>query len=299
MKRVGFSVFMVISFLLAHSVFALAPIIPLPKTVGAPLSLTIEPNGDTVLEGARITQITGSTIFASQYWGELPVRWIIRTDSKTSFKHRFGNPIVLSQFTLGHFVSVEGVFNGSSDSLGIDAKSIKNWSISTEGSSFTGMVASAPDASGAFILKNGDGSTVLVKPKATSTVMRGTVSIVPAAIALGDRILETTGVYNHLDRSLAADSVKIFQDKQKFTPRNFEGKLTRLDGIALPTIAAVKVGDKEYTVHLPATTEILRKNKSKTTLQRFVVGDTIRFYGAIREAEWSVVDAEVVRTLEF
>lgn len=299
MKTAGFLFVSVVIFSAGHSAYALAPVIPSPKTVGAPLALTIEENGDTVVEGARVTQITGSTLFASQYWVALPVRWIIRTDAKTALKHRFGNPIVLSQFSLGDFISIEGIFNGSSDSLGLDAKSIKNWSISTEGSTFTGTVTSAPDAGGAFILKIGDGSTVFVKPKATSTVIRGIVSIMPAAIALGDRVLETTGVYNHLNRSLVAESVKIFQDKQKFAARNFEGKLTRLDGITLPTVAAVNVGDKEYTVYFSDKTIILRKDRSKTTLQRFVVGDTIRFYGAIREAEWSVIDAEVVRTLEF
>lgn len=298
MKIVGFLVLgAIVAF--AQGVFALAPEIPSPKTVGAPLALTIEENGDTVVEGARVTQITGSTLFASQYWGALPVRWIIRTDAKTALKHRFGNPIVLSQFSLGDFISVEGVFNGSSDSLGIDAKSIKDWSVSTEGSTFSGTVVSAPDPSGAFILQIGDGSTIFVKPKATSTMIRGIVSIVPAAIALGDRVLETTGVYNHLDRSLSADSVKIFQDKHKFAARNFEGKLTRLDSVTLPTIAVVNVGGKEYIVNLSEKTIVLRKDKTKTTLQRFVAGDMVRFYGAIREAEWSTVDAEVVRTLEF
>ncbi|TSC85172.1 MAG: hypothetical protein G01um101417_39 [Parcubacteria group bacterium Gr01-1014_17] len=299
MKIAGFLFALAIIFCVGYSAYALAPEIPSPKTVGAPLALTIEENGDTIVEGARITQITGSTIFASQHWGMLPVRWIIRTDAKTSLKHRFGNPIVLAQFALGHFISVEGVFNGSSDSLGVDAKSIKNWSVSTEGSSFAGTVASAPDQSGAFILQIGDGSTVFIKPKATSTVIRGIVAIPPSAIALGDRVLETTGVYNHLDRSLSADSVKIFQDKQKFSSRNFEGKLTRLDSVTLPTVAAVVVNGKEFTVYLPEKTLILRKDKAKTTLQRFVAGDIVRFYGAIREAEWSVVDAEVLRTLEF
>ncbi len=300
MRKISFPFIIgLVIFSFAVAAYALAPSIPSPKTVGAPLTITIEEDGDTVIEGARITQITGTTIFAAQYWGTLPVRWIIRTNAKTLFKHRFGNPLVFSQLSMGDFISVEGIFNGSSDSLGIDAKSIKNWSVSTEGSSFAGTVASAPDQSGSFILQIGDGSTVFIKPKATSTVIRGIVSIAPAAIVLGDRVLETTGVYNHLDRSLVADSVKIFQDKQKFAARNFEGKLTRLDGIALPTIATTIVGGKEYTVYLPENTLVLRKDRAKTTLKRFVVGDTVRFYGAIREAEWSVVDAEVLRTLEF
>lgn len=275
------------------------PSIPSPSTVGSPLSLTIEDDGDTVLQGARITQITGTTIFAAQYWGLLPVRWIIRTDPKTLLTHRFGNPIVFSQLSLGDFVSAEGTFNGGSDTLGMDAKSIKDWSVSTEGSSFAGMVASAPDQNGAFILTLGDGNTVLVKPKPGASVVRGVVAIISSVIAQGDRVLAATGVYNHLDRSLDASTIKIFQDKKKFAPRNFEGTLVRLDGTALPTLMLMKTDEGEYRVYLSDKTEIMKKNRAKTNLVRFVVGDTLRFYGAVREADWSAVDAEVVRTLEF
>lgn len=283
----------------AQGVDALAPVIPSPKTVGAPLSLTIEEDGDTALQGARITQITGTTIFAAQYWGLLPVRWIIRTDSKTLITHRFGNPIVFSQLSVGDFVSAEGAFNGGSDTLGIDAKSIKDWSVSTEGSSFTGTIASAPDQNGSFILQLGDGNTVFVKPKPGASVARGVVAIAPSAIAQGDRVLETTGVYNHLDRSLEANIIKIFQDKKKFAARNFEGELMRLDSTALPTTMLVKTNDGEYRVFLSEKTEIVKKNRAKTTLVRFIAGDTLRFYGALREADWTAVDAEIIRTLEF
>ncbi len=49
-------------------------------------------------------------------------------------------------------------------------------------------------------------------------------------------------------------------------------------------------------------TPILKNNKSIAQIARFVVGDTIRFYGAVREEEKTltdalVVDAEVVRNL--
>lgn len=283
----------------AQGVGALAPAIPSPSTVGAPLSLMIEEDGDTALQGARITQITGTTIFAAQYWGLLPVRWIIRTGPKTLFTHRFGNPIVFSQLSVGDFISTEGVFNGGSDTLGMDAKSIKDWSVSTEGSSFAGTVASAPDQNGAFILTLGDGNTVLVKPKPSASVARGVVAITPSAIVAGDRVLEATGVYNHLDRSLAADIVKIFQDQKKFAPRNFEGTLVRLDSTTLPTQMLMKTDEGEYRVYLSEKTNIMKKNRAKTNLVRFVAGDTLRFYGAVREADWSAVDAEVVRTLEF
>lgn len=278
---------------------ALNPVIPSSKAVGSPLSLSIEDNGDTLIEGARILQISGTTLFAAQYWGVLPVRWVIRTNEKTKYTHRFGNPIVFSKLSVGDFLTIEGAFNGSSDSMGVDAKSIKNWSVSTEGSSFAGKVVSAPDVNGAFILQQGDGNTVFVKPNPNASVLRGVVPIQPAAIVLNDTILESTGVYNHLDRSLAANSIKIYQDKQKFAPRNFEGTMMRLDGTTLPTTATIKVGNTEYRVILSEKASILKKDKSKVTLQRFMEGDKVRFYGSIREAEWTTVDAEVLRTLEF
>jgi ribosomal protein L19 len=274
-------------------------VIPSPKSVGAPLSLSIEDSGDTALHGARITQITGTTVFAVQYWELLPVRWVIRTSETTKYAHRFGNPIVFSQLSVGDFLSVEGSFSGTSDSLGVDAKSIKNWSVSTEGSSFEGKVSSLVDQSGVFILTLGDGNTVLVKPRSGAAVTRGVVRVGAGDVRAGDKIIEVTGVYNHLDRSLAADTIKIFQDAKKFAPRNFQGELVRIDATTLPTVIVVRVVGQEYTVYLSDKTEVLRKDKSKVRLERFVVGDTVRFYGRVREAEWTSVDAEVLRTLEF
>ena len=44
---------------------------------------------------------------------------------------------------------------------------------------------------------------------------------------------------------------------------------------------------------------MMSKNKAETTLQRFTVGDKVRFYGAIRQTNLFEIDAEIIRNLNF
>ena len=84
-----------------------------------------------------------------------------------------------------------------------------------------------------------------------------------------------------------------------FAPRNFEGTLKSISGTTLPATLVVTVSGTDYTVYLAKTTVVLKKNRSAATLGRFVVDDTVRFYGAIRQANFTEIDAEIVRDLNF
>jgi len=54
-----------------------------------------------------------------------------------------------------------------------------------------------------------------------------------------------------------------------------------------------------YTVYLAKGASVLKKNRAAATLGRFVVDDTVRFYGAVRQTNFTEVDAEIVRDLNF
>jgi hypothetical protein len=54
-----------------------------------------------------------------------------------------------------------------------------------------------------------------------------------------------------------------------------------------------------YTVHLSAKTSVLNTAKKPANLVRFVVGDTVRLFGAIRKDSLTTIDAEVIRDLAF
>jgi tRNA(Ile2) C34 agmatinyltransferase TiaS len=44
---------------------------------------------------------------------------------------------------------------------------------------------------------------------------------------------------------------------------------------------------------------VLNNAKKKTTLSRFVVGDTVRMYGSIRQNNLSEIDVDTIRDLAF
>jgi hypothetical protein len=83
-----------------------------------------------------------------------------------------------------------------------------------------------------------------------------------------------------------------------FNARNFEGKLKSVNNSGeLPTLVVSTEG-KDYRVFLKKPLIILNKAKNPVSIKRYLEGDTVRVYGAIREAEEPIIDAEVVRNVD-
>ena len=112
-------------------------------------------------------------------------------------------------------------------------------------------------------------------------------------------MLSAPGTYDYPTNTLTASSVDVYQSKSIFTSRNFEGTLKSICGTALPAVLTVTVGGTDYTAYLPDKSAVLKSNKSATSLTRFVVGDTVRLYGKIRQANLTEIDADTVRDLNF
>ncbi|MDO8564864.1 MAG: hypothetical protein Q7R88_02620, partial [bacterium] len=143
---------------------------------------------------------------------------------------------------------------------------------------------------------------IILRPATTTTVRKGTVSLPWNKIIKGDSIVLADGVYDYVNNTLSAQQVMVFQSKTPFAAKNYEGVLKQVEGTALPTALIVTVGGADYRVELSAQSSVLKKNKTKAEIRRFIVGDKVRFYGPLREEPFTVrderiVDAEVVRNL--
>ena len=73
--------------------------------------------------------------------------------------------------------------------------------------------------------------------------------------------------------------------------------MQEIAGTTLPTAIRVLIGKTSFWVNLGDKAIVLRKNRSKALLSRFIVGDRVRLYGAIREVDEAIIDAEIVRNL--
>lgn len=287
-----------------------------PASVGAGRpEVHIKQDGMMTMRGAKVDQIVGTTFFLQLKWGQLPMRFTMKTDTKTEVRKRYGGAAAVAQIKVGDYLDAEGDFFVGSDFFGLTAKNVKDWSLQEEREMFSGTIVEiSPDAT--FTLRTPPGKIILVRPatpnqssqnsdatgQATTTIRKGSVSIPWSRLMKGDTVPLANGVYDYAKNTLTAGELIIFQPKTAFAARNYEGVLKYIEVPRLPTSLTVTAEGADYTVRLTEKTAVQRKNRAPAEIARFVAGDTVRFYGALREEEKTlrdelIVDAEVVRNL--
>lgn len=271
-----------------------------PATVGAGKpEVHIKTDGTMTVRSAKVDQILNTTLFLTTRWGTMPLRWTMKTDADTTVVKRYGGNARVADIKLGDYIDVEGDFFVGSDFFGLTAKNIKDWSLQEEAGTFSGKIVE--HNANNFVLQTPT-QNITVQPATSTSIKKGGVWISWNRLKNGDTVVLADGVYDYAKNTLTANQIVVFQPTAAFAARNYEGVLTRIDVPRLPAILAVTVGGTLYTVLLSEKTVVLKKGRALAELSRFVAGDTIRFYGPLRQEEnilrdELVVDAEVVRNL--
>ncbi len=271
-----------------------------PRKFGSTVELHVMDNGHVKIEGAQIDKIAGSTFYTKIYWGQTSLRITVRTNASTVFTKHYGGTMPLSDVAEGDFISLEGDFYTGSSVLDVTASSVKDWSAQKESDTFTGTISAVTATTPpGFILSRIGQPQVIVMVSPTTQITRGNIS--SATLAAGDTVLSVIGTFDHLNNTLAADSVKLYQDMSVFAPRNFEGKIVSVSGTSLPVQVVFSTTEngkmKQYTAVIPANASVLNAKRIPASIGRFLVGDSIRIYGAIRETSQMTVDAQIIRNL--
>ncbi len=272
------------------------PALPIREALYSEVS--IDKNGNIIIGGTSVLQISGTNIFTYTTWGAAKIRWVITTSTSTEFTRRFGGATDITDITAGDRLNVEGTLYGlGGDSLVIKAKKIKNWSKENEPGEFTGIAANlnVEKRRLTIIVRNGLNVEAILAPGIY--IKKGAREIELSELKNGDNILSTSGIYNAIDRIVTVDRMEIFQEQSIFTPRNFQGTLKSIAGTELPTSLVLIIGGKDYSVKLPQGTLVMNKARASAVLERFLIGDIVRVYGAIEKTDFSVIDAEIVRNI--
>ena len=259
--------------------------------------LQIKPDGTFSGKNLTVVQVAGKNVFGRATWGQAFVRITMLMNASTTVKKAHGEPAEIRDIAEGDLLDVEGALVSGADSVMINAKTVRDISLEKTGKTISGTVTSINYNGLVFVVGRNSASTT-VQVSASTPLKKGVRSIEFATIKSGDTVSAVEGVYDYRTNTLSASRVEIYQDTKVFAPRNFEGVL-KTTSSSLPATLTVSVGEKEYTVSLQANATILNKAKSKTALSRFVVGDTVRFFGSIRQSNMSEIDADTVRDLAF
>ena len=259
--------------------------------------IRITPEGKVSIKKAKVFQVAGRNFYTRVYWDNVFLRVTVVTNEKTKITKNYGEGATVEDIKEGHLLDIEGAFPSSSDSFIITADSIKDISLEKEKLTTSGTVLSVKGEADEFIMKTGKGNTITVTTSGAS-IKRGIISINGGELKAGERVTNAEGVYDYANDILAAANVQIYQDKSAFVPHNFKGKIKGISGSAFPATIVVGLTKKDYTVIIRDKTKLLNTRGGSIGLSRFLVGDTVRFYGAVRQDDLSIVDSvEIFRNL--
>lgn len=252
-------------------------------------------DGKASVSAIKVMQIAGSTFYVRLYWGDAFVRMTIKTNSTTKFLRATDEPTTIKEVREGDILDVVGELQSGTDTLTLTASSIKNSSVQKEQTTFSGIVTAVDFPLRTFTLNSKERGAIIIKTATSTQFSKGTRMLDLEHVRVGDHITKTAGDYDIPSKTLSAQSVTTYVDLALFKPRLFVGTLAET-----PTsveVASIKVAANGalFTVFINDKTTILRNNRAATTLQRFVLGDTIRLYGTRREVDEPIIDAEVIR----
>ncbi|TSC55029.1 MAG: hypothetical protein LiPW30_495 [Parcubacteria group bacterium LiPW_30] len=300
------SVFVLTSFIFIFSAFGLsASAVTLP-TVDSLINDTasqiyVDRDGHAIIGGVKVTQVAGVTYFSRLIWGESFIRLTVKTNSKTKFANKFGEPISAKELKEGDILVVEGELESASQTMTIIPRTVRNISNQTENNEFSGTVSNIRFDSDTFTLttKTKGPITISVNNGTTTEIKKGSRIINLSSLRSGDKVTKVDGVLNHATNQMVAKNIVVYVDMNTFKPRNFQGVIKEISGATLPLNFTATIGGADYLVKLNEKTTILNNLKNSAKLSRFEAGDRVRFYGAIEESDSLIVGkVEVLRNLD-
>lgn len=253
----------------------------------------IDKDGNIRVNQAKIIQVAGTTFYVRYYVGAAFIKILVKTDTKTKTFRRFGDEISIDQIVTGDIINIEGQIENGADNLSVVATKLTNFSNQKEIGNFKGTIAGMGSTTGSFILNTKNGNVTITTGTSTQ-IKKGSRIIGSDLVKNGDTVTDVVGIYDHKTKTIDANVVVVYINKKIFAERNFEGLLKSISAENPPTLI-VNLEGKDYSVILTSKTTILNKNKRNTSLKRYLEGDTVRVYGAIREAEEPIIDAQIVR----
>ena len=231
-------------------------------------------------------------------WGEIFIRLVVVGDATTKVTKAYGETASMTDIKEKDIIDVEGALASGGSSLVINALSIRDANLVVAGKTLSGVVTATNAASSTITVVDPTlGKTTVIASNASIT--KGVRPIQFADTKVGDVVLSAVGSYDYEKKTFTATSISIFQDASIFTARNFEGKLKSVSSTVLPSVLVVTIGATDYSVYVDEKGTVLNSARKPASLSRFVAGDTVRFFGAIRSTNLTEVDAEVLRDLNF
>lgn len=267
----------------------------LPVLVFAGSEVHITKDGLATLTVVKVMQQAGTTFYTRLYWGDSFVRMILKTNSRTKYYRATGEATTINEISEGNSLDVTGELESGTNGLSLIAFTIRNSSVQKEWSTFSGKVSNVDLNVRSLILQTKANGDITVLTSTTTVFTKGSRTLDLEHVKVGDNITKVSGDYDLSTKILVATNINTFVDQNYYKPKLFEGKLVEVTSTTTPISIKVSLSGVVYTINISDKTVVLNKARNNVSLSRFVAGDNIRIYGAIREVDEPIIDVEVVR----
>lgn len=180
---------------------------------GTGVEVAISANGDTLVRGAKVTSVSGSTINATTNYGSSKLDWTVKTDGGTEFTANKGGS-GLSQIAVGDTVSFRGSIDQAVSGLTVNAKVVKDWTQVETNKSLSGIVTSINATLNSFTLSHNDATTTVQTNSSTDFEVNGKDGSF-ASLFLNAKI-KVKGLFNASSSVLTASEVDISSSSPKW-----------------------------------------------------------------------------------
>ena len=102
------------------------------RAAGMKAQVALSADGNALVRGAEVTEVSGDTIRARNEWGSAVLAWTVRTDDGTGFYEKGGSDSDLDEIEVGDVISFSGMLDQGTTALTVRADAVRNWSLDTD-----------------------------------------------------------------------------------------------------------------------------------------------------------------------
>lgn len=173
----------------------------------AQTQLSVAPNGQVMMRGAKVVALHGTLATVETSWGETSFRWTVELTGSTRYVPDMKSADAIAAISVGDTVNITGSLDTSRAVPTLIASVFKDMSHYEEGATIAGSVLSVDTKAQALVIQNDAGTT-------TIDIFRGTIITKDGNRAtLGDidagMTVSAIGSLNRISNMLSAERLAI------------------------------------------------------------------------------------------
>ena len=172
----------------------------------AALDVHITNSGKVIVNGAKVSSVSGSIINATTTWNSLALNWQVNTNAQTKLQKK-GGSAAISEIKVGDTVSFQGnLVSSSPANIVVDAKMVKDFSLAATVKTKTVVAGTIKSISGNTLVMTSGNVDYTVNIASDTSVL--SVSWLKAALAsfkVGDKVR----VYGTVNANATIDATVI------------------------------------------------------------------------------------------